>query len=125
MGLTDAECHHAHQFVLAHPERTFPDIEAMLNRGRRDGILIASGVAHAVRLVNPEQPTAVPNSKNNQPPHWRGFIPPLGDVLREQAESTAQLQRDMFGVLRDRLVEIDGSFEAIWLTRRAWFRTPI
>lgn len=49
-----------------------------------------------------EQPTS----------HSWSFIPPLGAVPREQAESTAQLQRDMFGILRHRLDEIDGSFEA-------------
>jgi hypothetical protein len=112
MQLTDAEYHHAYQFVLAHPERTFPDIEAILNRGRREGTLIAPVVAHAVRWVNPE-PAAVPHRKKNKPPYWQGFVPPQGDVPQEEAEAIAQqLQRDMFGVLRNRLDEIDGRFEA-------------
>jgi hypothetical protein len=110
-GLNDAEYYRAYQLVLAHPERPFPDIEAILNRGRREGMLVTQVVANAVRWVNPE-PAAVPTRENNKPPHWQGFVPPLGDVPRKEAESIArQLQRDMFGVLRDRLDEIDGGFE--------------
>jgi hypothetical protein len=40
-GLTDAQYRGAYQFVSDHPERTFPDIETILNRGRRDGMVVS------------------------------------------------------------------------------------
>jgi hypothetical protein len=52
-------------------------------------------VAHAVQWVNPE-PTTVSHRDNNKPPHWQDFVPPLGDIPREEAELIArQLQRDI------------------------------
>lgn len=68
MGLTDAECHGAYQFVRAHRERTFPDIETTLNRGRRDGILIASGSRTQCGWSTPNNPPRSPAARTTNLP---------------------------------------------------------
>ena len=99
-ALTPAQYHAAYRFVLEHPDQAFPDIEAILNRGRKEGIVVSQVVSHAVRWVNP-QPTTVSHRDNNKPPHWLDFVPAIGATPREEAESIAQqLQRDIFSVVR-------------------------
>jgi hypothetical protein len=110
-ALTPAQYHAAYRFVLAHPEQAFPDIEAALNRGRKEGVIISQVISHAVRWVNPE-PTAVGHRENNKPPHWQDFVSALGPLPRAEAETMAQqLQRDIFDVVRGRWDELDGSLD--------------
>lgn len=100
--------YHAYQAVLTFPDRRFPDIQAMLRTGRRDGKAVSQLICHVVQWVNPS-PTKVGDRENNKPPLWRDLIWPFraGSSSQGDAEGQAQeLQRRIFDVVRHRVTEL-------------------
>jgi hypothetical protein len=113
--LTDTEYHAAYNSIqratTAVDTAGFPDIEAVLNRGRKEGPILSQVMSQIARWINPK-PADVDPRKNSKPPHWRDFMPALEDVAPEEAERVArQLQRDIFDVVRGRWDELDGILE--------------
>jgi hypothetical protein len=67
----------------------FPDIEAILNRGQKEGPIVSQVISQVVQWINPK-PTVVGTRENNNPPYWRDFMPALEGMPRAEAERAAQ-----------------------------------
>ena len=86
----------------------FPDIAAILSRGRKEGPLLSQVMSQVVQWINPE-PTLVIHRQKGKPPHWKDFIPALKATVPGEADRAAQqLQRDIFEVVRGRWDELEG-----------------
>lgn len=110
--LTDAEYSAAYNSIQGSPEgvetaHRFPDIEAILNRGRKEGPILSQLMSHVARWINAKPIVVVPRQQD-KPQHWRDFIPAFVGIPYEDAERAAQeLQRKIFNVVRGRLEELD------------------
>jgi hypothetical protein len=70
--LTHAEYHAAYSSIqrttTAVDTVRFPDIEAILNRGRKEGPILSQVMSQIARWINPK-PADVDPRKNSKPPH--------------------------------------------------------
>jgi hypothetical protein len=108
-ALDDGAYHSAAQFVLTNLDQVFYDIQAALRVGRHEGKLISQVMSHVVQWINPNV-TRFADRENNKPPLWRDFVPSLTIQHGSSAERESRtLQRRIFGVIRSRLRELDGS----------------
>jgi hypothetical protein len=110
--LTDAEYHAAYTSMQASTEGVetadrFPDIEAILNCGRKEGPILSQVMSQVARWINAVPIVVVPRQQD-KPQHWRDFIPAFEGIPYDDAEGAArQLQRDIFDVVRGRWQELD------------------
>jgi hypothetical protein len=111
-ALTVSEYHAAYRFVHENADEAFPDIEAILSRGRDEGRIVSQVVSQVARWIN-ATPTAVGTREKNKPAHWEDFIPALRAMHGEEEAGriAQQLQRDIFDVVRGRWDELEGSLE--------------
>jgi hypothetical protein len=127
--LTHAEYHAAYTSIQQKGVDAvrFPDVEAILAQGRKEGPVLSQVMSQIARWINPK-PADVESRQNGKPPHWQDFVPAFKAVPLEEAERVAQqLQRDIFDVVRGRWNELDGILEGdvsrvSYVTR---FKTPI
>ena len=108
VALDDAAYYSAYEAVLEFPDRRFPDIQALLRTGRRDGKAVSQLMYHVVRWVNPS-PATVGDRQNNKPPLWHDLKWPfkVDSSTPAGTEGQAQqLQRRIFDIVRDRITEL-------------------
>jgi hypothetical protein len=114
--LTDAEYYTAYNYVQGSPEgaetaQRFPDVEAILSRGRKEGPILSQVMSQVVQWINPE-PMAIAPRQPDKPQHWRDFIPAFAGIPYEDAEHAArELQRNIFNLVRGRFEELDQVWE--------------
>lgn len=109
-ALTHSEYYAAYKATLSAMKvpDAFPDIAAILSRGRKEGRILSQVMSQIVQWINPK-PTVVTYRQKSKPPHWEDFIPALEATVPEEAERAAQqLQRDIFEVVRGRWDELEG-----------------
>jgi hypothetical protein len=86
-ALSHAEYHAAYMSIprtagVVDTASMFPDIEAILNRGRKEGPegpIVSQVISQVVQWINPK-PTVVGTRENNKPPYWRDFMPALNNM---------------------------------------------
>jgi hypothetical protein len=113
--LSPAEYHAAYTYIrrttTAGDAAPWPDPEALLNRGPKEGHVLAQVMSQIAQWINPAPATFDPR-ESNKPPHWRDFTAGLTATHPDEAELIAQrLQRDVFGMVQGRWDELEGILE--------------
>lgn len=109
--LSDAEYYAAYDYVQGSPEvetaQRFPDVEAILSRGRKEGRILSQVMSQVAQWINPS-PMVVDPRQPDKPQRWRDFIPAFAGIPSEDAQHAArELQRNIFNVVRGRFEELD------------------